>query len=213
MKQLYFVSTGRCGTKRIAEILKNHLPAEDFVVQHQMDISRLANVLGNLMYYFGEWDWLKRKLYHHIERKYIHKKHFISCDPLISMILPKKVISDPNICIVHIIRDQEEFAHSFYNFTRKKLPSFIAHNFIPFWQIGVWPLENVLNNKIKDKYKKVWQKKNDWFKYKYYSQNYISINFNKLFIDNTLNSLTYNCFDQSINIVENELIIKTNQSI
>jgi flavodoxin len=50
-KILIFVSTGRCGTKRIAEILKEKLPEDKFAVQHQMNISRIANILGNLMYY------------------------------------------------------------------------------------------------------------------------------------------------------------------
>ena len=48
MRKLIFVSTGRCGTKRIYELLSQYLMKNVSVV-HQMNFSRLANVLGTIM--------------------------------------------------------------------------------------------------------------------------------------------------------------------
>jgi hypothetical protein len=213
-KRLIFISTGRCGTKRIAEILDEHLPDEEFAVQHQMDVSRLANVLGNLMYYFGSWEWLKKKLYYHIENKYATGKHFMCSDPLISMILPNKIIKDPNTYIVHIVRKKEAFAHSFFRFTRKRFLSFFAHNFIPFWQIVVWPLENLVNPHIKKKYQRVWQKKNDWLNIKYgKSANYEKLPLEEVFSGEKLNSIVYKVFNYKTKITKDELKVRTNQTV
>ena len=51
MKHLLFVSCGRCGTVRLAQILRKKLPVEKYAVVHQMKYSRLANVIGNILYY------------------------------------------------------------------------------------------------------------------------------------------------------------------
>lgn len=212
-KRLFFVSTGRCGTKRLAEILDKKLPKEKFSVKHQMDISRFANVTGNLMYYFGDWEWLKQKIYNHIIKKYANNKNFICSDPLISMILPRKIINDSDTYIVHIIREKESFASSFFRFTRKRFLSFVAHNFIPFWQIGILPLENIFNNRIEDKYKNIWDKKNLWLKNNYHkSVNYFKCKMSKIFYPDTLNSLINNIFDEDIEIKNEELDIKANES-
>ena len=48
MKQLLFVSCGRCGTVRLAQILREKLPEEKYTVVHQMKYSRVANVLAIL---------------------------------------------------------------------------------------------------------------------------------------------------------------------
>lgn len=214
MKRLFFVSTGRCGTKRIAEILDEHLPDEKFSVVHQMDVSRLSNVLGNIMYYTGSWEWLKKKLYNHIINKYANGKHFICSDPLISMIIPAAIVNDPDTYIVHIIREQQAFSQSFFRFTRKRFLSFFAHNFVPFWQLGVWPLENLLNPYIKRKYQKVWKKKNEWLQTWYQiNPNYQKITLEQAFSEDTLSSIIENSLNYQIKIPDNQLIIKTNQTV
>ena len=214
MSQLFFVSTGRCGTKRIAEILKEHLPEEEFDIQHQMDISRLANIAGNIMYHFGSWEWLKKNIYNHIIKKYANKENFICSDPLVAMIIPEYAAKDPDTHIVHITREQKAFAESFYRFTRKRFLSFFAHNFIPFWQIGIWPLENILNPNIEKKYQSVWKKKNDWLKAKYKTNpNYLEISLDEIFLKDKLNSIIQDAFNNQINIPETELRVKTNQTV
>jgi len=212
-KALIFVSPGRCGTKRIAEILKEKLPAEEFAVTHQMNFSRLANIVGNLMYYFGQSEKIKEKLYNLIVSKHINGKHFITSDPLTAMIIPKKWVENENVCIVQITRDPEEFAESFYRFSRKKMKSFIAHNFIPFWQPRVLPLENLLSSIIKKKYEKVRQEKEFFFDTVYEGNpNYIKVDVNKLFDVNFIGKLANLLFYQSIEVKPGELSIKSNQS-
>ncbi|MCF7889451.1 MAG: sulfotransferase domain-containing protein [Victivallales bacterium] len=212
-KALIFVSPGRCGTTRIAEILREKLPREEFAVTHQMPFSRLANVVGNLMYYFGQSEKIKEKLYDLIVARYINGKHFITTDPLTAMIIPKKWVESENVCIVQITRDPEEFAESFYRFSRKKTKSFISHNFIPFWQPGVLPLENFLGRGIKSKYKKVQKKKEVFFDTVYAGNvNYIKVDIHKLFDTDFITGLIHSYFCQPLELKPGELSVKSNQS-
>jgi len=213
-KALVFVSPGRCGTTRIAEILRKKLPPEEFAVTHQMLFSRLANFIGNLMYYFGQSEKIKEKLYNFIVSRHINGKHFITTDPLTAMIIPKKWVESENVCIVQITRDSEEFAESFYRFSKKKMKSFIAHNFIPFWQLGVHPLENLLSSDIKNKYKLTINNKEFFFDYYYKSNpNYLKIDMVEIFTMNTFEYLIKQFFDCYIAIKPQELSFRSNESI
>ena len=208
---MIFVSPGRCGTTRLAEILREKLPEDEFAVTHQMPFSRLANVIGNLMYYFGQSERIKEKLYNFIVSRYINGKHFITTDPLTAMIIPRKWVESENVCIVQIMRDPEDFAESFYNFSQKKLKSFIAHNFIPFWQMEVFPLENFLNENIKEKYKIIHYKKEIFFDSIYSSNpNYYKLNIKRLFNANIIEMLLRNFLNQKIKISLQELHIRSN---
>jgi hypothetical protein len=210
MKKLLFVSTGRCGTKRIAQILRIYLP-EEFSVVHQMPLSRLTNFLGNLFFYSGASQKIKQFLYHLMTAKYCQKKHFICSDPLTSMIIPNDDVHSQNVCIVHIERDPEAFAESFFRLSRRRLSSFIAHNFIPLWQIGLWPLENLLNPAVKRKYMKIAEIKNNYFIQAYSSNpNYKRIGMETIFSSNFLNDLIYDFFRYTANIPTQELKIKAN---
>ena len=113
MKKLIFVSAGRCGTTRITQILKEYLPVE-FSIQHQMPFSRLANIIGNIFFYFGQSEKLNIYIYKFITSRYSKGKHFICTDPLTSMIIPKEYIESEDVCIVHILREPKEFAESFF---------------------------------------------------------------------------------------------------
>ena len=209
MKKLIFVSTGRCGTKRIAQILGKCLPKE-FAVVHQMRFSRLGNVFGNLFFYFGASEKIKYRLYDFIVSKYCSRKHFICSDPLTSMIIPKDNIDSADVCIVHIERKPEAFADSMFRLSRQRINSFIAHNFIPFWQIGLWPLENFLNPKIKNKYMKIAEIKNDYFSQAYSSNpHYKRIWMETVFSSDFLNNLIYEYFHYTVAIPEQELKIKS----
>lgn len=210
MKKLIFVSTGRCGTKRIAQILRKYLP-EEFAVVHQMPLSRLANFLGNIFFYTGPSEKIKQLLYYLVTSKYSRGKHFICSDPLTSMIIPKKDVHSQDVCIVHIEREAQAFAESFFGLSRKRLTSFIAHNFIPFWQIGLWPLENCLNPKVKDKYMKIAEIKNNYFAQAYSSNpNYKKMEMETVFSPDFLNALIHDCFHYKAAIPAQELKIKIN---
>lgn len=212
MKKMLFVSAGRCGTTRIAQILKECL-SDEFSVQHQMPFSRLANIVGNIFYYFGESEKVKYKLYNFITSRYSKGKHFICTDPLTSMIIPKEYIKSEDVCIVHITREPKAFAGSLFNFSRAKFKSFIAHNFITFWQIGIWPLENLLNSNIRGKYKKVAKLKNRYFTEKYSSNpNYLKIDMDELFTTGIISSLIKIFFKYQIEIDDSDLNKKVNES-
>lgn len=212
MKKLLFVSAGRCGTARIAEILKQYLP-EEFSVQHQMPFSRLANIVGNLLYYFGQSETIKKKLYIFIISRYAKKKHFVCTDPLTSMIIPQEYIQSPDVCIIHLTREPNAFAQSFFNHSRVKSKSFIAHNFIPFWQIGIWPFENLFNKNIKKKYMKIIALKNAYFDEKYASNPYYKrIDINEVFNTQFLKNIIFDYFNCKVPITEGDLKIKTNSS-
>jgi len=210
MKKLIFVSTGRCGTKRIAQILRKYLP-EEFAVSHQMSFSRLANFVGNLFFYLGSSEKIKHLLYNYIVSKYCRARHFISSDPLTSMIIPKDYIDSADVCIVHIERNPESFADSFFNLSRQRFNSFFAHNLIPFWQISLWPLENCLNPKIKEKYRKIAELKNKYFTEAYSSNpNYKKVAMENIFSSGFLNDLIQDFFQHAAGIPAQELEIKVN---
>ena len=212
-KALIFVSPGRCGTTRLAEILRKKLPPEEFAVTHQMPFSRLANVVGNLMYYFGQSEKIKEKLYNFIFARYINGRHFITTDPLTAMIIPRKWVESEKVCIIQITRDPEDFAESFYHFSRKNLKSFIAHNFIPLWQINMLPFENLLNSGIKNKYQNIQQQKECFFDTIYAgNSNYIKYDMKRLLETDLLSYIIKFFFHLSIEIRKYELIIKSNQS-
>ncbi len=211
-KIVIFVSTGRCGTKRLYEILSEHLP-DDYAVVHQTFLSRLSNILGNIMFYTGSWEWLREKLYLAIIKKYAYKKHFVITDPLTSMVIPKSIVNRNNTYIVHIERNADDFAESFFNFSRKRVFSFIAHNFIPFWQLSVWPLENILNSDIKEKYIKISSLKNIYFKKMFYMQKkYNLIYFENLFLEETFVFFYEKIFNFEMNINKKELLLKSNET-
>lgn len=210
MKKIIFVSTGRCGTKRIYEILNDK--SENFECVHQMPISRLVNIIANIMYVLTSWNQAKKKIYCSIIKKYSKNKNFICSDPLTAMIIPEEVIIDKNTMIIHIIRPKRDFARSFLKITRKRLNSFIAHNFIPFWQISILPLENILNKKILFKYMKLSDIKNQFFKEQYSKNpNYKRIMMNDLFETGFMEDTINTFFKESIQISKKELFKKSNK--
>jgi hypothetical protein len=210
MKKLIFISTGRCGTKRIAQILNKYLP-EEFTVVHQMPFSRLANLVGNMFFYLGTSEKIKHLLYNFITSKYRRGKHFICSDPLTAMIIPKAYVDLEDVCIVHIVRNAEAFADSFFNLSRQRFNSFIAHNLIPFWQIGIWPLENWLNPEIKKKYRKIAELKNNYFTEAYSSNpNFKKVEMETIFSSNFLNNLIHDFFHYAVDIPAQALKIKAN---
>src|SRR5690554_6550999 len=97
-----FVSTGRCGTKRLQEILNRHLGARKDCVKHQVGVSRFANVMGHLMFFVGSLEKLKERLFAQAMKTCTESDHYISSDPLVSTVIPKTILAHPNTHIVHL---------------------------------------------------------------------------------------------------------------
>lgn len=208
---MIFVSTGRCGTKRIAQILRENLP-DNYVVTHQMRFSRIANIIGNVMYYWRESEYLKDKLYNYITSKYIGKEqYFITTDPLTAMIIPKRIYEKGDVCVVHIVREPAQFANSFFKFSRKRLKSFIAHNYIPFWQIGFCPMQNFISKHTEEKYLELAIIKNQYFETLYRNNpNYMKVKMDEIFETEFLSIIVSRHFGIDIYIPPNQLAIKVN---
>jgi len=211
-KILLFVSTGRCATKRIAEILREKLP-QDFVVKHQMPISPVANIIGNVMLRFGASERIKRLIYQPIVDRYAAQGHFICTDPLTAMVIPAGVIQSRDTAVVHLVRERESFAHSFFRLTRLRPQSWFAHNLIPFWQPGLYPFENSLNKNILQKYAGIADLKNEWF-FKQYSINphYRRITMDSLFHSAILEDIIQDFFNVRITINQSDWAVKANQT-
>jgi len=211
MKIIIIVSTGRCGTTRITEILSKYLPSS-YAAIHQGEISRLCNVLGTFMMKHGQVEWLKKLLFKSLLPKDLDG--FVITDPLISLVIPKEYVLSRKVAILHLTRDGKDFGKSFYRFTRTKKKSFIAHNFIPFWQPEVFLFENMIKGeKMMSKYEQVAQKKNNYFQ-KIYAQNpfYKKLDMNVAFTTNELENFTNTFLKTSITIPLNEFTQKSNQS-
>ncbi|MFC1755875.1 hypothetical protein ACFLZK_00580 [Patescibacteria group bacterium] len=213
-KKMFFVSNGRCGTKSIQKLLNEKL-GSDFIVVHQVRGSRIANVVGNLMYSLGECELAKKGMFNKIFDNYFNQddKFFISSDPLTAMIIPQKYVKSDKVAIVQIVRDSESFADSFLNIIKKRPTSFIAHTLIPFWQIGIFPLENLFSSNIRKKYISLNKLKNKWFAQQYSrNDNYVTVAFEDLFKEDNLAKVVNYFFGTEIKLSPKELAIKSNAS-
>ena len=87
-----------------------------------------------------------------------------------------------------------------------------AHNFIPWWQPSVWPLENLFNPNIIKKYERVSQLKNSYFEGLSVNPNYRKVTMQTCFEDGFLNELIKEVFELEIKVDRSILNIKSNQS-
>ena len=210
---MIFLSTGRCGTTRIAQILREKLPRDTFAVVHQMRFSRIANVVGNVMYYFGQSNRIKRVLYSRITSGYERSRHFVSTDPLTAMIVPDEYKSSASVLFVHIVRDDTAFARSMLRFSRSRFKSFIAHTIIPLWQPGIWPFENLLKREMIDKYIAVSVRKNAFFHKNFANHpNYLEVDMDTLFTTDALARISNRWFGTNFTITREDLKKRANES-
>jgi len=213
-KIMIFVSTGRCGTVRLSQILQKNLN-KNFTVLHQIGISRSANVIGNILYLLKlNSENIKKRIYKKVQSQN-KSKFLINTDPLTSMLIPKEFIHSENVCIVHVFRDKSDFAKSFFKFSRLKRKSFIAHNFIPFWQINILPLQNwILGKKVIKRYEKTADIKNAWFVKQYQSNKYFeSVNMKTIYNSDFITKKIHSFFEIDLKLSEEDLKIKTNTSV
>ena len=213
MKYLLFVSSGRCGTVRLTQILREKLPEEKYAVVHQMKYSRLANVIGNILYALDGLEHVKERLYPAMIASYHKGRHFIGTDPLTAMIIPPSIAANQATTVVHLQRDHDAFARSMVALTRKRWQSRIAHNLVPFWQPGLLPLENQLRPGIHDRYRNVSVAKNHYFAQRYgHLRNYYHIDMKELFGSDRLSQLIDAAFGERIEITRADLDRKANES-
>ena len=213
MKHLLFVSCGRCGTVRLTQILREKLAEEKYAVVHQMKYSRLANVIGHILYTVNGLEHAKEILYPALIAPYQKGRHFIGTDPLTAMIIPQSILDHPETTIIHLQRDHDAFARSMVALTRKRWQSRIAHNLVPFWQPGIWPLENQLRQRIHDRYRRVSVRKNRFFAQRYgHSRNYHHIDMQDLFGSDRLAAIIQTTLGETITITQADLDRRANES-
>ena len=179
------LSTGRTGTKKLGQVF-SRLPGKRIIAEHQVDVSRKVNILANM-----RWAGLPVQpvLFETLHR-WINRERdcdlYINTDPLISCAMTEDIIQQYGIYLIHVVRHPLAFAQSFTNLQFSRLKSFLAHNFVPFWQPMLRPFEHVMHLYDRDylirKYLGVWLLKNQYF-YRTYGhiERYMPICFERLF--------------------------------
>jgi len=131
-KVIFFLSTGRTGTKALAEGLEGN----GIVSVHQPPYSRILTIASN--YYLHGW--LPRfalvKLTEWIRLKQIDSANghtyvqVFALDHLAAKIVTEK---RPDTLIVHMIRDPRTFVPSYINWSHTRFKSFVANKFVVGW--------------------------------------------------------------------------------
>ena len=165
-KVIFFLTTGRTGTKKLAAYFKEFCPPE-VAVDHQTPGARTINMLANMRYHGFSVDALINRKVQRILKQHEDTNYYINCDPLLSFGLSCVDFTGVDVRFVHIERRIKNFAKSMINWQFTKMKSLIAHNLILFWQPDVWPLEHAVHlfhrGYLKNKYSRVWRTKNKAF--------------------------------------------------
>lgn len=136
LKNIFILSTGRTGSTFISEFLSNLKGNSN--IEHQVFGSRFANIVGNFV--CAKKMSLKKATY--LTKDVIGLNFDVSTsDPLRSMLLYAYLQTgeiEPNILIVHIVRDPRDFVTSFMNWKNQSLKRRLLHHFVPFWQPTPW---------------------------------------------------------------------------
>ncbi len=211
---MVFVSTGRCGTRRLYEIFREFLPPEVFATCHQVKGSRLANVLGNILLFTGDPLGLREWLYRAVVVSSRGDDRFrIITDPLTAMVLPDSWIRSHDVAVIHVIRDDQGFARSMVALSRSRRNSFLAHNFIPLWQPYLFPLQYFLNPRLDRVYARINRKKNRFLNFRCRRNLYYrKVTMEVLFSTHILEKLIQEFFGSSVVIPKKALEIRSNES-
>jgi len=191
-----FVSTGRTGTKSLANFFREYF--NNVESHHQPRYSRFINVFSNM--------YLSNIYPHELLRKFVYKykisdilscekEYYIEANTMIYAITDIIRELDKEVYVIHLIRDPRSFVTSYMNWFHGRAFSKIANKVIPFWhangvladQINLaewismseferlcwfWKFENEVILKMNKDY-----------------PNFISIRFEDLFITDTLKQL------------------------
>jgi len=184
-KVIFFLSTGRTGTAKLAHYLDEYC-ADSVKVDHQTSSSRTVNFLSNMHYYGFPVKRLINKKVHKILLQNSDKDYYINCDPLLSFGLSCVDFTGFDVCFIHIERNSVGFSRSMVNWQFTRLKSFLAHSFAPFWQPDLWPFEHIVHlfNKkyLRNKYNRIWRIKNEFFESEFkHKFPYLKITFEELF--------------------------------
>ncbi len=160
------VSTGRTGTKFLADVLSKHYP--DVEAHHTTPWSTLINVLSNAYLadlmsearFLSAWRALKCGRFGHT-----CKRHYVDSNNHLFAFATVAARLYPDVRIIHVIRDPRHYVRSHMNWSRQRLKSFIADRFIPFWQpngylMGDVRLREWLSFSRFEKFCWVWSTKN-----------------------------------------------------
>jgi len=135
VKVVFIISTGRTGTKALAEFFNSNF--DSVAAYHQPSFSRIVNVASNL-YLCGKLNGNSlHRLVRKLKKRRIEKtpeQFYIEANSLnygVSKIL--REIFD-NVAIIHIVRDPRTFVRSYLNWVHTRTKSYIANKLTPFWQ-------------------------------------------------------------------------------
>jgi len=138
------VSTGRTGTRYLAEFLTEHYPQVE--AHHTTPRSTLFNVLSN-MHLAGMlserallrcWRTLKGR-----EFALTKKSLFVDSNNHLYVFAALARQLYPQVKVIHIVRDPRTYIRSHLNWSRQRLKSFIANHVLPFWQPNGFLLNEV----------------------------------------------------------------------
>jgi hypothetical protein len=164
-KHFYILSTGRCGTTFLSELITANDPSVKNI--HQMADSKWINMRANLALANKT---ISGRFLASISRKFNDLRPPSSADPLRSvayaLYLKKLLEENPGlhdeVIIIHLVRDPRDFISSFMNWKNRKLSGKIAHHLTPFWM----PEPGIIKKLSMSKFEHfcwIWERKNRLF--------------------------------------------------
>jgi hypothetical protein len=210
MKSMVFVSTGRCGTLRLSQILGQYLP-DSFFVAHQLPKSRLINIIGNLTYDWKTADRIRRQCFRWLLSDCPTDGYLVLTDPLSSMMIPDCWVYSSDVAIVHITREPLAFGRSIYRLSRSRWKSWIGHIIVPFWQPGLLPMENLIRNDIIQRYAHIGKWKNGYLEKRYGANpNYRKMKMADIFGTDIVSRLINDFFGFKMAVPDSEWSVRAN---
>lgn len=195
-KVVFFISTGRTGTKSLAGFFSEYY--NNVESHHQPRYSRFINVFSNM--------YLSNIYPHELLRKFVYKyklpdilscekEYYIEANTMNYAIADIIRELDKEIYIIHLIRDPRSFVTSYINWIQNRALSKIANRAIPFWHAN-----GVLAGQVKlaewismSEFERIcwfWKFENEVIlKMNRDYPNFLSIRFEDLFKTDTLNQL------------------------
>lgn len=137
MIPVLLVSTGRTGTKYLANLIAGHSP--DALVYHTSPHSTVINLLCNAhlagwaprSLVVGAWRVLKGREMPDSESG---ASHFVDSNNHLYAIARLAPELYPGLRVVHVVRDPRTYVRSHLNWARHRPKSFVANYLLPFWQ-------------------------------------------------------------------------------
>jgi len=132
---VFFLSTGRTGSRSIAAILGEAYPGVE--AHHVPSGSRFLNVVGTLRSYRWFPDALLTALFAVLRGRSLsacRATHYIDSNPYYYAFPDLLARRIPHARFVHVVRDPRTCVPSFLNWRRHRAKSWMAAHLIPFWE-------------------------------------------------------------------------------